>query len=1334
MESIVPYKSQHKIRFVTAASLFDGHDATINIMRRILQSTGAEVIHLGHNRSVDEVVNCTIQEDVQGIALTSYQGGHVEYFKYMRDLLNERGARHIKIFGGGGGVFLPHEIAELHAYGITRIYSPDDGRTMGLQGMINDMMQACDFLAPGLSDEGQRTKDAGAIARAITAAELGNTPALTAHHSPLTTPVLGITGTGGSGKSSLVDEFVRRFLMETDKTLAIISVDPSKRKTGGALLGDRIRMNAINSPRIYMRSLATRQANLALSKHVQEAIDICKAAGYDMLIVETSGIGQSDTMITDYCDLSLYVMTPEFGAATQLEKIDMLDFADLVALNKFDKRGALDAIRDVRKQYKRNHMLFNAKDEDLPVYGTMASQFNDPGMNTLFAAIMKTVKDKTGVDLLEGKALTVKGDESEKIYIIPPDRIRYLAEIAESSAAYTDWVNEQCKIAQQMFQVQGVIDLLAKHTPNLAVETQYFASPAMQDADAKATEARSIASLHNIFEHLESHLHPDCKRLLKEWPETIARYKAENFIYKVRDKEIKQPLYYTSLSQLSIPKISLPKYQAWGDILRWLLTENVPGEFPYAAGVFPLKREGEDPTRMFAGEGGPERTNKRFHYVSLGQPAHRLSTAFDSVTLYGEDPHTRPDIYGKIGNSGVSIATLDDAKKLYSGFDLCHASTSVSMTINGPAPMLLGFFMNAAIDQQCEKYVTENKLEHLVEAKYKELYDDKGLVRPQYQGGEKKPHPALSKGEGSNKEDSKKVLSFGEDLGEASDATHIPGFYTADTKIWKVLKDNSIANRQNSTEAENKLWQLLRNNQTGYKIRRQHAIDGYIADFVCLPKGLVIEIDGGYHDFTKEQDEIRTRVLNQEGFDVIRFTNDEVLNDSQRIITEIRDVLNNQPDRSLTPTLSKGEGVINEDKKVLSFGEDLGEASDARILPPGNSGLGLMLLGLTGDQILPADVYEKIRAYAIATVRGTVQADILKEDQAQNTCIFSTEFALRMMGDIQQYFIKEKVRNFYSVSISGYHIAEAGANPITQLAFTLSNGFTYVEYYLSRGMHIDDFAPNLSFFFSNGIDPEYSVIGRVARRIWAKAIKNKYKGNDRSQKLKYHIQTSGRSLHAQEIDFNDIRTTLQALYAIYDNCNSLHTNAYDEAITTPTEESVRRAMAIQLIINRELGLAKNENPIQGAFIIEELTDLVEQAVLTEFKAINDRGGVLGAMETMYQRSKIQEESLYYETLKHTGEYPIIGVNTFLNKKGSPTLIPSEVIRATEEEKQYQIEALQLFQKRNEEKAPALLKELQQRAIAGDNIFESLMEACKYCSLGQISHALYEVGGQYRRNM
>jgi methylmalonyl-CoA mutase len=1290
MESIAPYKSKFKIRFVTAASLFDGHDATINIMRRILQSTGAEVIHLGHNRSVDEVVNCAIQEDVQGIALTSYQGGHVEYFKYMYDLLAERGAGHIKIFGGGGGVFLPQEIAELQAYGISKIYSPDDGRTMGLQGMINDMMQQCDF-SVAECELGAGADKIKQIARHISAAEAGNHTPFLNSKSTLHTPVLGITGTGGSGKSSLVDEIVRRFLMETDKTLAIISVDPSKRKTGGALLGDRIRMNAINNPRVYMRSLATRQANLALSGHVQEAIDICKAAGYDMVIVETSGIGQSDTMITDYCDLSLYVMTPEFGAATQLEKIDMLDFADLVALNKFDKRGALDAIRDVRKQYKRNHMLFDAKDDDLPVYGTMASQFNDPGMNTLFTALMKTVKAKTGVDLFEGTKSAVRSageqGESEKIYIIPPDRIRYLAEIAESSVAYTNWVNEQCKIAQQMYNVRGTIDLLAKHTPN------------------PSQEGNQITGLEDIYAHLEDHLHADCKRLLKEWPETVAKYKAENFIYKVRDKEIKLPLYYTSLSQLKVPKISLPKYEAWGDILRWLLTENVPGEFPYAAGVFPLKREGEDPTRMFAGEGGPERTNKRFHYVSLGQPAHRLSTAFDSVTLYGEDPHERPDIYGKIGNSGVSIATLDDAKKLYSGFDLCHASTSVSMTINGPAPMLLGFFMNAAIDQQCEKYITQNKLEHLVEAKYKELYDDKNLTRPQYQGASPQPSPKEREQEALAKEK----------------------FETADITIWEILKTNSLEHRQNPTEAENILWQFLRNKQTGYKIRRQHAIDGYIADFVCLNKGLVIEVDGKYHDFNKEQDEIRTTVLNYYGFEVIRFTNEAVIGDVSSVVNSIKSVLDKQPERNV---YAKASSESEPERKVSPIGGDLEGAT----LPNGNNGLGLMLLGLTGDQVLPADVYEKIRTYAIATVRGTVQADILKEDQAQNTCIFSTEFALRMMGDIQQYFIDQKVRNFYSVSISGYHIAEAGANPITQLAFTLSNGFTYVEYYLSRGMNIDDFAPNLSFFFSNGIDPEYSVIGRVARRIWAKAIKNKYKGNDRSQKLKYHIQTSGRSLHAQEIDFNDIRTTLQALYAIYDNCNSLHTNAYDEAITTPTEESVRRAMAIQLIINRELGLAKNENPIQGAFIIEELTDLVEQAVLTEFKAINDRGGVLGAMETMYQRSKIQEESLYYETLKHTGEYPIIGVNTFLNKKGSPTIVPSEVIRATEEEKQFQIAALHLFQQRNEEHAPELLKELQQRAIAGDNIFEALMQACKYCSLGQISNALYAVGGQYRRNM
>jgi len=1123
MQQVEIYKPKNKIRFVTAAALFDGHDATINIMRRILQSSGAEVIHLGHNRSVDEVVNCAIQEDVQGIAMTSYQGGHIEYFKYMFDLLHERGSGHIKIFAGGGGVILPSEIAELEAYGISKIYSPDDGRRMGLQGMINDMLEKTDFVTKSQITDELKTipsKNIKAIAGAITVAE--NDPEGTQNFveelkklsENNSAPILGITGTGGAGKSSLVDELVRRFLVEVkDKTLAIISVDPSKRKTGGALLGDRIRMNAINNPRVYMRSLATRQANLALSKNVQESIDICKAAGYDLIIVETSGIGQSDTEITEHCDVSLYVMTPEFGAATQLEKIDMLDFADLVAINKFDKRGALDALRDVRKQYKRNHNIFDAKDDEIPVYGTMASQFNDPGMNNLFVALMRQIKIKTGTDFQAKMELT--SDRSEKIYIIPPDRIRYLAEIAEASQTYNQWVDKQSSIARKMYQLKGVIDLAA---------------------DNKAISLSS--GLEDAYSYFEEQLDGDCKRLLRQWPETKKSYKEEFFIYKVRDKEIKQPLFYESLSKLQIPKIALPRYEDWGDILRWLLTENLPGEFPYAAGVFPLKREGEDPTRMFAGEGGPERTNKRFHYVSLGQPAHRLSTAFDSVTLYGEDPHIRPDIYGKIGNSGVSIATIDDAKKLYSGFDLCAASTSVSMTINGPAPMLLGFFMNAAIDQQCEKYIIENGLEDEINQKINNIYKSKNTPRPSYNG----------------------------------------------------------------------------------------------------------------------------------------------------------------------------------------------------MLPEGNNGLGLMLLGVTGDEVLPADVYAKIKTYAINTVRGTVQADILKEDQAQNTCIFSTEFALRMMGDIQKYFIDEKVRNFYSVSISGYHIAEAGANPISQLAFTLSNGFTFVEYYLSRGMHIDDFAPNLSFFFSNGIDPEYAVIGRVARRIWAKAIKNKYKGNERSQKLKYHIQTSGRSLHAQEIDFNDIRTTLQALYAIYDNCNSLHTNAYDEAITTPTEESVRRAMAIQLIINRELGLAKNENPLQGAFIIEELTDLVESAVLEEFKRINDRGGVLGAMETMYQRGKIQEESLYYETLKHTGEYPIVGVNTFLNKNGSPTIVPGEVIRATEEEKQYQINALKVFQDRNEGQSETILKQLQKTAIVGGNIFEQLMEVCKVCSLGQISKALYEVGGQYRRNM
>ena len=1110
--------NQHKIRIVTAASLFDGHDASINIMRRILQAQGAEIIHLGHNRTAQEIVSCAIEEDAQAIAVTSYQGGHIEFFSYMRDLLVENGYGHIKIFGGGGGTILPEEIEQLHAYGITKIYSPDDGRRLGLEGMIKELIATSDF---EVEDKGDFSKpftlggpiDVRNVARAITKLENQDHHEINATASTTQIPVLGITGTGGAGKSSITDEIVRRYLyLFPSKTIAVISVDPSKKKTGGALLGDRIRMNAINNSRIYMRSLATRQANLALSKYVQESIEICKAAGYDLIIVETSGIGQSDTEITEHCDVSLYVMTPEFGAATQLEKIDMLDFADLVAINKFDKRGALDALRDVRKQYKRNHNLFEAADESLPIFGTMASQFNDPGMNALFAALMASIQSKTGIDLEPNFALSQhSGDKS---YIIPPERTRYLAEIAEANADYKTWVAKQCELAQRLFQLKGTIDLLGD----------------------SHKETRS--DLERIYTQTEEKLDVECKRLLREWPDTVKRYREDEFVFKVRNKEIRQSLYTTSLSQLRIPKVSLPKYEAWGDILRWLLTENVPGEFPFAAGVFPLKRDSEDPTRMFAGEGGPERTNKRFHYVSLGQPAIRLSTAFDSVTLYGEDPHSRPDIYGKIGNAGVSIATLDDAKKLYSGFDLCHAATSVSMTINGPAPMMLGFFMNVAIDQQCEKYIKANGLEKEVEQKIEAIYKQKGLKRPSYSGK----------------------------------------------------------------------------------------------------------------------------------------------------------------------------------------------------LPEGNNGLGLMLLGVSGDEVLPKAVYEKIKAEAIATVRGTVQADILKEDQAQNTCIFSTEFALRMMGDIQQYFIHNQIQNFYSVSISGYHIAEAGANPISQLAFTLSNGFTFVEYYLSRGMKIDDFAPNLSFFFSNGIDPEYAVIGRVARRIWAKAIKYKYKGAERSQKLKYHIQTSGRSLHAQEIDFNDIRTTLQALYAIYDNCNSLHTNAYDEAITTPTEESVRRAMAIQLIINRELGLAKNENPLQGAFIIEELTDLVEEAVLEEFKRINERGGVLGAMETMYQRGKIQEESLYYETLKHNGEFPIVGVNMFLNKNGSPTILPGEVIRATEDEKQFQIATLSAFQERNKGVADAALLALQQKALAGENIFESLMEVCKICSIGQISNALYSVGGQYRRNM
>ena len=1270
------FTTKNKVRIVTAAALFDGHDAAINIMRRILQSKGAEIIHLGHNRSVAEIVECAIEEDVQGIAITSYQGGHVEFFKYMKDLLNENGCGHIKIFGGGGGTILPKEIEELHNYGITRIYSPDDGRTMGLEGMIEDVVAKCD-IAPSKSPANEETlkealngnspyvlgewRDIKKVANAITLAEnsqpykqlfnekfsheyfetadpfyykllkdfskehkskpteaenilwqqirdkqlngikfrrqhiidkyitdfvalekkliievdgsihqlpenkesdeqrterlkelgytvirFSNSEVLYNIESVTTTikenweqlksskvspvggdlegaPVLGITGTGGAGKSSVTDELVRRFLNEyTDKTIAVISVDPSKKKTGGALLGDRIRMNSISSPRAYMRSLATRESDVALSQYVQEAIDICKAAGYDFIILESAGVGQSDASILDYCNISMYVMTPEYGAPSQLEKINMLDYADVICLNKFDKAGALDALHDIRKQYKRNHTLWNAKDEELPVVGTIAAQFNDAGVNELFERLMEKVAEKTGVKFhgeIEHHAHT-KNTASQST-IIPPKRIRYLSEIAETIEEYDTWVKEQAKIATELYQLKGSSTIIKNE------------------------------ALSNAIKEREQKLSVSNKKLLEGWAATQDRYSKEFYEFKVRDKVIKQPLTYKSLSGSVISKVYLPRYSDWGDILKWQLQENVPGEFPFTAGVFPLKREGEDPTRMFAGEGGPERTNRRFHYVSVGQPAKRLSTAFDSVTLYGEDPAYRPDIYGKVGNSGVSIATVDDAKKLYSGFDLCDAKTSVSMTINGPAPMLLAFFMNAAIDQQCEKYIIENNLREEVNKKIESLFDIESL--PKYYGVDGKP---------------------------------------------------------------------------------------------------------------------------------------------------------------VTPALGNFSGA----------------------LPEGNDGLGLRLLGLSGKDVLPADVYESIKAKALATVRGTVQADILKEDQAQNTCIFSTEFALKLMGDVQEYFIKNKVQNFYSVSISGYHIAEAGANPITQLAFTLANGFTYVEYYLSRGMNIDDFAPNLSFFFSNGMDPEYSVIGRVARKIWAKAMKNKYKANDRSQKLKYHIQTSGRSLHAQEIDFNDIRTTLQALYAIYDNCNSLHTNAYDEAITTPTEESVRRAMAIQLIINRELGTAKNENPNQGSFLIEEMTDLVEQAVLTEFNRLTERGGVLGAMERMYQRNKIQEESLYYETLKHTGEYPIVGVNTFLSKKGSPTILPTEVIRSTTEEKEVQIKTLEAFKQRHKEKSAAMLKQLQKVAIDNGNLFTELMETVKYCSLGEITNALYSVGGQYRRNM
>ena len=1146
-------KSTASVRIVTAASLFDGHDAAINVMRRIMQSKGAEIIHLGHNRSVHEIVECAIEEDVQGIAVTSYQGGHVEFFKYMKELLDENESGHIKIFGGGGGTILPSEIKELEAYGITKLYSPDDGRTMGLEGMIEDVINKCRMPVESLKRTNNNVnghtnikfaldewRDVKNIATSITLAE-NNLPYSSCSFDKKDnlssgierTPVLGITGTGGAGKSSVTDEIVRRFLKNyPDKTIAVISVDPSRKKTGGALLGDRIRMNSIHHPRAYMRSLATRENDKALSNHVQEAIDICKAAGYDFIILESAGVGQSDASILDYCNVSIYVMTPEYGAASQLEKINMLDYADIICLNKFDKAGALDALHDIKKQYKRNHSLWNIPDAELPVIGTVASIFNDRGCNILFNKIVEITYKKNGNLLDEFKATKVTAGIGQAV--IPAKRIRYLAEIAEEIINYNKIAKEQAELASQLYQIIGATKIISiKHS----------SEQENKDSTIESLEIAAIA--------INKKLLPLSKKLIDEWENIKDSYQKDFFEYSVRGKIIKQPLYFESLSHSKIPKIAVPRFKDWGDILQWRLQENFPGKFPYTAGVFPLKRAEEDPTRMFAGEGSPERTNRRFHYVSFGQPAKRLSTAFDSVTLYGEDPDVRPDIFGKVGNSGVSVATIDDAKKLYSGFDLCDAKTSVSMTINGPAPMLLAFFLNAAIDQQCEKYIIENNLRESVN----EVIESKYILEelPKYAG-------------------------------------------------------------------------------------------------------------------------------------------------------------------------AGGENVYPEKGKMNGQ------------LPEGNDGLGLRLLGLSGKDVLEKDAYEEIKAQALSTVRGTVQADILKEDQAQNTCIFSTEFALKLMGDVQQYFIEKKVRNFYSVSISGYHIAEAGANPITQLAFTLSNGFTYIEYFLSRGMNIDDFAPNLSFFFSNGMDAEYSVIGRVARRIWAKAMKYKYQANERSQKLKYHIQTSGRSLHAQEIDFNDIRTTLQALYAIYDNCNSLHTNAYDEAITTPTEESVRRAMAIQLIINRELGTPKNENSNQGSFLIEELTDLVEDAVMTEFNRIAERGGVLGAMERMYQRNKIQEESLYYETLKHTGEFPIVGVNTFLNKAGSPTILPVEVIRSTNQEKNSQINNLKAFHERHKNECSLMLERLQDVAVNNGNVFEELMETVKYCSLGQITHALYEVGGQYRRNM
>ncbi len=1078
-QSSAASKTRYRVRFVTATSLFDGHDASINIMRRIIQASGAEVIHLGHNRSVNDIVTAALQEDVQGIAISSYQGGHIEFFKYAIDLLRERGGANIKVFGGGGGVIVPEEIRELHDYGVTRIFSPEDGQRLGLQGMIDYMIAACDEdparYAPASLD-GLRASDRRDLARLISALESSSLDKqlrqqILDEAATRTVPTLGITGTGGAGKSSLTDELIRRFRLDQDDSLhiAIIAIDPSRRKTGGALLGDRIRMNAIDGSNIYMRSLATRAAGNELPESVANIIAACKVAGFDLIVVETPGIGQGDAAIVPFADVSLYVMTPEFGAASQLEKIDMLDFANVVAINKFDRKGAEDALRDVRKQLQRNRQAFAVAPEDMPVFGTIAARFNDDGVTALYQELVRQLQDK-GLQAQASRlpAVAIKATSAQTA-ILPPARNRYLAEIAATVRDYHKTIKEQATLARRRQQLQAVLELLVE-------------------------QGKPTDDVYSLLEQTDTRIHPSARKLLDMWPQMQERYAADEYVVKIRNREIRTRLTHTTLSGTRIRKVSLPNYEDHGEILKWLLKENVPGSFPYTAGVFAFKREGEDPARMFAGEGDAFRTNQRFHYVSKDYPAKRLSTAFDSVTLYGCDPDERPDIYGKIGNSGVSIATLDDMKVLYSGFDLCSPNTSVSMTINGPAPTILAMFFNTATEQQLEKFERDN---------------------------------------------------------------------------------------------------------------------------------------------------------------------------------------NRCP---------------------------------------------------TDDEI------DKIQVWVLENVRGTVQADILKEDQGQNTCIFSTEFALKMMADIQEYFVHHQVRNFYSVSISGYHIAEAGANPISQLAFTLANGFTYVEAYLARGMHIDDFAHNLSYFFSNGMDPEYTVMGRVARRIWATALRFKYGANERSQKLKYHIQTSGRSLHAQEMDFNDIRTTLQALIAIYDNCNSLHTNAYDEAVTTPTVESVRRAMAIQLIINKEWGLARNENPNQGAFIIDELTDLVEEAVLQEFERIAERGGVLGAMETGYQRGKIQEESLYYEMQKHDGSLPIVGVNTFRNLQAAHAEVKIPLARSTEEEKQSQLQRLRDFHERNRAASGLMLERLKQAAINNENIFAVLVEAVRCCSLGQITNTLFEVGGQYRRNM